>query len=82
VAGSSARTWGFKYELERAQLDKLERLNDWGFERYVYYRRKGYSVDDAFLAALAWARNSTEQAARRCGHDTGCTRKDAWRGFH
>jgi hypothetical protein len=43
-----------------------------GETRYSFYRRKGYSPEDALFYALNWCRNTGEQAQRRKEHMTGC----------
>lgn len=45
---------------------------DTGEARYCFYRGKGYCKADALAYALAWCRNSAEQAGRRKDHMTGC----------
>ena len=50
----------------------LNKWSDAGEDRYCFYRRKGHAPDDALAYALAWCRNSVEQAARRKSHETGC----------
>ena len=47
-----------------------------GVTRYNFYRRHGHRVEDALLCALAWCRNSVEQANRRLSHETGA---EGWR---
>lgn len=59
-------------ELPSVTSDALNAIHRGGSERYVFYRLKGYSPASSLRFARAWARNSTEQAARRLDHGTGC----------
>lgn len=72
----------FESELSGDAKEKLQKLSDWGVDKYVAYRRKGISPNKALLFALAWARNSSEQADRRCAHETGVDRREYWRHVH
>jgi hypothetical protein len=75
-----ADTTSYEDELNHVDYEALVKAsrNLWfganpaGVDRYSFYRRKGYSPDDALSYALAWSRNATEQAARRKSHETGC----------
>lgn len=62
----------YRDELEPSQHEELDAVHDYGFDRYVKYRRQGHDIDHAYRYALAWGRNVRDQAKRRKGHDTGC----------
>lgn len=61
-------------ELPSLVADALNAIHRGASERYVHYRLKGYSAASSLRYARAWARNSTEQAARRANHMTGYER--------
>lgn len=61
-------------ELGSLTIDALNAIHPGGAERFVFYRLKGYSQASSLKYARAWARNSAEQAERRCAHETGYER--------
>jgi hypothetical protein len=69
---------------DREELNAfVDRLGDFGYftpgvARYIKYRRKGYSRQDALRYALAWCRNAVEQYERRLSHETGA---EGWRAI-
>lgn len=59
-----------RLEVVSADLPQVRGVNI-AVRRFEHYCRKGYSVQDSVRYALAFARNMTEQRARRVSHDTG-----------
>ena len=68
-----AETDRFGEELTTSQRDDLAKITrlGWAVYRYALYRRRGHDRSAAFRYTLCWARNSTEQHARRLSHETG-----------
>ena len=62
-----------RYFLDHASSEHPSREYDHhlGENRYSFYRRRGHSRPDSLSYALAWLRNTAEQAARRLSHETG-----------
>lgn len=67
----------FGSELDCCQRVVLDAAHDHGADRYVLYRRRGYSPALAYRYALAWSINMSAQTRRRISHGTGATSKDA-----
>lgn len=81
-------TTDYIHELTTVDSERLSeaagRLDNFGVEkasekRYAFYRRRGYSRNDALGYALAWCRNAREQAERRLSHETGA---ENWRPLY